>query len=127
MARNCSRPPASASPWANHATARPRNCCATPTSPCTGPRPTGGSASSCSTSACTGKRCSCSTWESDLRHAIQRREFEPHFQPIVDLRDCRIVGFESLLRWRHPQRGLLLPGDFRRWPRTMAASSRSTG
>ena len=50
--------------------------------------------------------------ESDLRHAIQRREFEPHFQPIVDLRDCRIVGFESLLRWRHPQRGLLLPGDF---------------
>jgi diguanylate cyclase (GGDEF)-like protein len=50
--------------------------------------------------------------ESDLRHAIQRREFEPHFQPIVDLRDGRITGFESLLRWRHPQRGLLLPGEF---------------
>ena len=50
--------------------------------------------------------------ESDLRHAIQRREFEPHFQPIVDLRDGRIMGFESLLRWRHPQRGLLLPGEF---------------
>ncbi|MEF9977974.1 MAG: EAL domain-containing protein [Thermomonas sp.] len=50
--------------------------------------------------------------ESDLRHAIQRREFEPHFQPIVDLCDGRVVGFESLLRWRHPQRGLLLPGEF---------------
>ena len=50
--------------------------------------------------------------ESDLRHAIQRREFEPQFQPIVDLVDGRIVGFESLLRWRHPQRGLVLPGAF---------------
>ena len=50
--------------------------------------------------------------ESDLRHAIQRREFEPQFQPIVDLGDGRIVGFEALLRWRHPQRGLVLPGSF---------------
>jgi diguanylate cyclase (GGDEF)-like protein len=50
--------------------------------------------------------------ESDLRHAIQRSEFEPHFQPIVRLDDRRVVGYEALLRWRHPQRGLLLPGAF---------------
>ncbi|MFD0738372.1 EAL domain-containing protein [Lysobacter koreensis] len=50
--------------------------------------------------------------ESDLRRAIQRSEFEPHFQPIVRLRDRHVLGYEALLRWRHPQRGLLLPGDF---------------
>ena len=50
--------------------------------------------------------------ESDLRHAIQRDEFEPHFQPIVDLRDGRVLGYESLLRWRHPRRGLVPPGEF---------------
>ncbi len=50
--------------------------------------------------------------ESDLRHALQRGEFEPHFQPIVDLRDRQVLGYESLLRWNHPQRGLVLPGEF---------------
>jgi len=50
--------------------------------------------------------------ESDLRRALQRSEFEPHFQPIVRLRDQHVVGYEALLRWRHPRRGLLLPGDF---------------
>jgi predicted signal transduction protein with EAL and GGDEF domain len=52
--------------------------------------------------------------ESDLRRAIQRSEFEPHFQPIVRLHDGHVVGYEALLRWRHPQRGLLLPQDFLR-------------
>lgn len=50
--------------------------------------------------------------ENDLRRAIQRSEFEPHFQPIVRLHDRQVVGYEALLRWRHPQRGLLLPQDF---------------
>jgi diguanylate cyclase (GGDEF)-like protein len=50
--------------------------------------------------------------ESELRNAILHSEFEPHFQPIVRLHDRRVVGYESLLRWRHPQRGLLLPGEF---------------
>ena len=50
--------------------------------------------------------------EGDLRHALQRQEFEPHFQSIVTLHDGEAVGYESLLRWRHPERGLLLPGDF---------------
>jgi diguanylate cyclase (GGDEF)-like protein len=52
--------------------------------------------------------------ESDLRRAIQRSEFEPHFQPIVRLDDGHVVGYEALLRWRHPQRGLLAPQDFLR-------------
>ncbi len=50
--------------------------------------------------------------EGDLRRAIARSEFEPHFQSIVELSDGRVVGYEALLRWRHAERGLLLPGDF---------------
>lgn len=50
--------------------------------------------------------------EGDLRRGILRSEFEPYFQSIVCLRDARVVGLEALLRWRHPQRGLLLPADF---------------
>jgi diguanylate cyclase (GGDEF)-like protein/PAS domain S-box-containing protein len=50
--------------------------------------------------------------ETDLRHAIEARTFEVHYQPIVSLRTGRIVGFEALARWRHPLRGLLLPADF---------------
>jgi diguanylate cyclase (GGDEF)-like protein len=50
--------------------------------------------------------------ESDLRRAIPRAEFEPHFQPIVRLHDRRVVGYEALLRWRHPVRGLISPGEF---------------
>jgi diguanylate cyclase (GGDEF)-like protein len=50
--------------------------------------------------------------EGDLRRGIARNEFEPHFQAIVDLRDGHTVGYEALLRWRHGERGLLLPGDF---------------
>jgi diguanylate cyclase (GGDEF)-like protein len=50
--------------------------------------------------------------ESDLRRALLRSEFEPHFQSIVRLSDAHVVGCEALLRWRHPERGLLLPADF---------------
>ncbi|HJW45345.1 MAG TPA: EAL domain-containing protein [Lysobacter sp.] len=50
--------------------------------------------------------------ESDLRRALQRDEFEPHFQPIVRLSDEHVVGYEALLRWRHPRRGLVAPGAF---------------
>lgn len=50
--------------------------------------------------------------ESDLRRAITRQEFEPYFQPIVRLIDGSIVGFEALLRWNHPGRGVLAPGQF---------------
>ncbi|WP_449427488.1 putative bifunctional diguanylate cyclase/phosphodiesterase [Rhodanobacter umsongensis] len=50
--------------------------------------------------------------ESDLRHALSRNEFEPFYQPIVELDDRRVVGYEALLRWHHPERGLLAPNDF---------------
>ena len=50
--------------------------------------------------------------ESDLRRAIARREFEPFLQPIVNLSDGAVLGYEALLRWRHSSRGLLLPIDF---------------
>ncbi|KQY49344.1 EAL domain-containing protein [Lysobacter sp. Root494] len=50
--------------------------------------------------------------EQALRSALTRDEFLPYFQPIVRLDDERIVGYEALLRWRHPQRGILGPPDF---------------
>jgi len=50
--------------------------------------------------------------EGDLRRALNRNEFVPFYQPIVALDDGHTIGYEALLRWRHPERGLLLPGDF---------------
>ncbi len=50
--------------------------------------------------------------ERDLRLAIQREEFELHYQPIVDLRDGHVVSFEALVRWRHPEMGMVQPGLF---------------
>jgi len=50
--------------------------------------------------------------ETDLRSAIAHKQFEVHYQPIVNLADSRIVSFEALVRWRHPQRGLIHPDNF---------------
>jgi len=50
--------------------------------------------------------------ENQLRHAVARREFEVHYQPKINIQTGRIAGAEALVRWRHPQRGLLLPGEF---------------
>ncbi|MBL8340835.1 MAG: EAL domain-containing protein [Rubrivivax sp.] len=50
--------------------------------------------------------------EADLRGACERREFEVHYQPRVDVTSNRIVGAEALVRWRHPRRGLVPPGEF---------------
>jgi diguanylate cyclase (GGDEF)-like protein len=52
------------------------------------------------------------TSEADLRVALEREQFEIYYQPIVDLRGDRLCGFEALLRWNHPTRGLVLPGQF---------------
>jgi EAL domain-containing protein (putative c-di-GMP-specific phosphodiesterase class I) len=50
--------------------------------------------------------------ESDLRRALAQDEFELHYQPMVELDSNEIKGFEALLRWRHPEKGFIAPGDF---------------
>ena len=50
--------------------------------------------------------------EVELRRAIEQEEFAVYYQPRVELRAQRIVGAEALVRWRHPERGLLGPGEF---------------
>jgi predicted signal transduction protein with EAL and GGDEF domain len=50
--------------------------------------------------------------ETDLRRAIEREEFRLRYQPIVSLRAHRVIGFEALLRWQHPEQGLLSPAAF---------------
>ncbi len=50
--------------------------------------------------------------ENDLRRALARQEFRVFYQPIVAIGDGHIAGFEALVRWQHPERGLLMPGDF---------------
>ena len=52
------------------------------------------------------------TLESGLHQAMERNEFEVFYQPQIDIQSMKIVGMEALLRWRHPDRGLILPGSF---------------
>lgn len=50
--------------------------------------------------------------ESDLRQAVEQNQFEVYYQPIVTLATGRLAGFEALVRWNHPLRGLVSPVDF---------------
>ncbi|HAX75018.1 MAG TPA: GGDEF domain-containing response regulator [Cyanobacteria bacterium UBA11372] len=50
--------------------------------------------------------------EADLQRAIERQQFKLHYQPIVSLKTGKIVGFEALVRWQHPTRGLVSPVEF---------------
>ncbi len=50
--------------------------------------------------------------ETDLRRAVEQGEFRLHYQPLVSLRTGHITGLEALLRWEHPQRGLVQPSEF---------------
>ena len=52
------------------------------------------------------------TMEQDLRQALADGGFEIHYQPVVDLRSDRVTGCEALLRWRHPERGMVSPAEF---------------
>ena len=50
--------------------------------------------------------------ERDLRSALANGEFELHYQPFVNVKSGKVSGFEALLRWHHPERGLVMPGEF---------------
>jgi EAL domain-containing protein (putative c-di-GMP-specific phosphodiesterase class I) len=50
--------------------------------------------------------------KSDLRQALERHQFVLHYQPEIELASRRIVGLEALIRWQHPERGLISPMDF---------------
>ncbi|MBX7062617.1 MAG: PAS domain S-box protein [Pyrinomonadaceae bacterium] len=50
--------------------------------------------------------------ETDLRHAIDKEQFEVHYQPIVDLESGKVSEFEALIRWQHPEHGLVGPEEF---------------
>ncbi|WP_257167788.1 EAL domain-containing protein [Bradyrhizobium sp. SRS-191] len=50
--------------------------------------------------------------ETELRDAIQRDVLQPHYQPLIDLVTGRITGFEALVRWPHPERGMIPPSEF---------------
>jgi len=52
------------------------------------------------------------TLEQELRVAIEKQQFELHYQQISDLKSSKIIGFEALLRWNHPNRGILAPSEF---------------
>ena len=52
------------------------------------------------------------TIENALWSALKQRQFVPHFQPIVSLKDGQVRGYEALVRWQHPTEGLLAPTDF---------------
>jgi EAL domain-containing protein (putative c-di-GMP-specific phosphodiesterase class I) len=52
------------------------------------------------------------TIEAELRKAIERNEFVLHYQPKIDLESGKVTGAEALVRWQHPQRGMIFPASF---------------
>jgi len=50
--------------------------------------------------------------ESELKNAIEKRQLRVHYQPVVDMRNKYVLGFEALLRWQHPEHGLISPAKF---------------
>ncbi len=59
-----------------------------------------------------GKRVNPLTFEDEILRAIEAQHLVAHYQPIVDLETMKIAGFETLARWKHPERGVILPAEF---------------
>ena len=91
---------------------RPRSCCETPTSRCTGPSGTARTATRCLRPACRTIVQNRMELEMDLREALAKDEFFLAYQPTIDLSDMSPTGVEALMRWNHPERGVIQPDDF---------------
>ena len=88
------------------------SCCATPTPRCTRRRIAAATTSSCSHPAWTERLKERIAIESSLRTALQSRQLDVHYQPIVDIETQRVVALEALLRWKHPNHGYVRPERF---------------
>jgi diguanylate cyclase (GGDEF)-like protein len=75
-------------------------------------RQSGGSAFQCYSADMNAHAAEWLSLESQLRHALERDELRLFYQPQIDVRTGRLLGMEALLRWQHPERGLLPPGEF---------------
>lgn len=75
-------------------------------------RLSGGAAFQCYSAEMNAHAVEWLTLESQLRHALERDELRLYYQPQRDVRTGSLVGMEALLRWQHPERGLLAPSGF---------------
>ena len=105
---------ASASPSPTARASPARAWCRTPTPPCTGPRSGAATASSGSMPPPGPSVVRRLRTGNDLHRALQRSEFRVEYQPVVSLAAGRVVGFEALARWAHPDRGMITPGRLHR-------------
>ena len=83
-----------------------------PTPRCTAPSRSAATATCCSTPRCDARPSTCWRWKANCARRCRQDQFEPYFQPILRLATDEVVGYEALLRWNHPTRGLLGPPDF---------------
>ena len=82
------------------------------TSRCTAPKPTAAAAIISSSAEMERRAHLRRTLEMDLRKAFENGEFELFYQPLINLKANEISGFEALLRWKHPEQGMVPPTDF---------------
>ncbi len=106
------QPPASASPSCRITAAMRKSCWPVPISRSTGRRRRAGAATVCSNMRCATRHGRAAPRADDLRRALRAGELELYYQPQVRLATGVITGFEALIRWNHPKKGLLLPGAF---------------